>query len=142
MNGGVVYVDGLRKSFDMDMRKLNSAMEVLAAERRRQELPGQIAIASTASEACKNIQAVFEAFERSINPDEEIGLALSSFGVQHQIIVERVSALGVNLIVIRGIENGVSVSLVQHLSQLSFLLIPVKKAQPEAPRRKIGFGAE
>lgn len=135
-------MDGINSKLNALTRINDEAIRQIAETNRLKTLPGQIAEASTSVEVCKLLKSVFQAFEHSINPDEEIALALSSFGVQHQIVVDSVAALGVNLIVIRGIEGGVSVSLVQHLNQLSFLLVPVKKAQPDAPRRKIGFTSE
>ena len=107
---------------------------------RRKALPGEIQIASTAVEVCKRLKNVFLSFENGLNPDEEIGLVLTSYGAVRQIVVCSVVALGPNLLVISGIENSLGVTLVQHISQLSFLLVPVKKSAPDEPRRKIGFG--
>ena len=108
-------------------------------QKMRADQANEIAIASTADEAVEILKTVFADFENSLNPDEEIGLALTSFGAVRQIIVNRVIALSPALLQISGFENDVPVSLVQHHSQLNFLLIPVKKATPEAPRRLIGF---
>ena len=103
----------------------------------------EIAVNSTAKEVCKRLERVFYSFMAELNPDEELGLALTSFGAIRQIRVESVKALGPNLLQIDGYEADQPVVLVQHISQLSFLLVPLKLASPEQePLRKIGFSAE
>lgn len=97
----------------------------------------------SADEVVKRLANVFEQFMSTLADNEEIGMALASFGVEHTIHVQSVRALGPSLICITGFENGAQVQLVQHLSQLSFLLIRVEPASPDGiPRRKIGFAAE
>ena len=100
-----------------------------------------VAASFSAGEVVQRLEGVFAEFERSLNPDQEIGVALASFGVSHQVIVTSVGALGRSLVVIRGFEGDRPVSLVQHVSQLNFLLIPLPRSADEenAPRRKIGF---
>ena len=101
------------------------------------------AIASTAGEVVKKLQIVFDRFAATLADNEEIGIALASFGVQHTVHVESVTALGPNLILIAGQEDGNQVELVQHISQLNFLLIRVKpNASDGVPRRTIGFQAD
>ena len=102
-----------------------------------------LAAASSAAEMIKRLANVFNHFMASLSENEEIGVALASFGVQHTIHVEGVRALGPNLIQISGTESGNRVELVQHTSQLSFLLVRVKPTSPGGvPRRKIGFATE
>jgi hypothetical protein len=36
-------------------------------------------------------------------------------------------------------ENGDPVELIQHVSQISILLMKLKRSDPEAPKRPIGF---
>lgn len=97
---------------------------------------------STAEEVCDYFRDLFEAFEQSLDQSEEIGVAVANFGVTRNIVVHAVAHLGPSLVIIKGTENNEPVVLCQHLSQLSFLLIPVKRTNPEEPRRVIGFGAQ
>ncbi|MCL2810408.1 MAG: DUF6173 family protein [Clostridia bacterium] len=127
-------------NLDKQMAAINDAMDGHAETERRKRLPGEIAIASTAPEVCKRLQVVFMEFEKRLRDEEEIGIVLASFGVVHELNVRRVAALGPNLLFIGGIENGRDVTLIQHVSQLSFLLAPQPKVAPDAPRPKIGFG--
>lgn len=115
---------------------MNSNLRNLLAQ------PPEVSVASTSKQACKCIMEIFEDFEQSLDSSEETGMKLTSFGSSIQIVVTGLRALPCNLIQIEGLCSGQPVSLVQNVSQLSFLLIPVQKAQPDEPRRKIGFHME
>ena len=91
--------------------------------------------ASTAREAIQHLREVIEMFETALKENEAVGVTLTSFGVEHTLVVEQFEALGTNLIVIQGTENNNREILVQHLSQLNFLLVPLR----DVPRRSIGF---
>ena len=126
---------------------LNTSMQRLhdieLQERKYQNIPIEIANASTAGEVCKRLECIVNDFMSSLNPEQEVGIQLVSFGATHQIAVECISAIGPNLLVFKGSENGLPMTLVQHISQLSFLLVPLPLSQPDAgPRRKIGFQVE
>ena len=97
----------------------------------------------TAGEVCKRLKSIITAYMESLNPNEEVGVALTSFGVSHIVSVTEFKSIGPNLLIVNGFENGAPVTLVQHVSQLNFLLVPVPLAKPDAaPRRVIGFQAE
>jgi hypothetical protein len=95
---------------------------------------------ATAGEAVRHLQIIFDEFMNGLKPNEEVAVALSSFGIEHTVVVESVQAINPNLIIIRGFEQGRPAVLVQHLSQMSFLLIPLQvDLGCASPRRKIGF---
>ncbi|MEF9974563.1 MAG: DUF6173 family protein [Clostridia bacterium] len=98
--------------------------------------------ASTSNAVCARIRAMIENFEKTLSENEEVGIALASFGVFRQLIVTTVLAVGTNMVAIGGIdtETGREAVLLQHISQLSFLLVPEQKTEPDMPRRRIGFG--
>lgn len=129
------------KQIDAANKDMRRSMDAAAESSIRRDLATRIAVNSTAVQICSQLHQVFTEFEASICPDEEIGLALSSFGQSYEIAVVEIRVLGYNTIQIKGLFGDKIVSLVQHISQLSILLIPMKKAKPEAPRRKIGFVA-
>jgi hypothetical protein len=77
-------------------------------------------------------------FEEELDNDHEIGARLVSFGQTVVFHVERLGYYGLNIITFYGTnEAGEKVQLIQNVSQLSVLLVAVKKQQ-EKPRR-IGF---
>lgn len=123
------------------IRAINDHTDAIAEASARKELPGEIAIASTADKVCARLKKLFSDFEETLSPNEEIGMNLVSFGSTQQISVASVIAMGPNILVIKGFLGETPVTLAQHLNQLSFLLVPVKIQAPQAERRKIGFGA-
>ena len=95
-------------------------------------------VAATSQQVVERLRTVMNDSMATIRPDQEVAIALASFGQSHTINVESVSTLGPHLIVFSGIENGCRVQLVQHVSQLNFLLFAAPSSAP-IPRRTIGF---
>ena len=59
------------------------------------------------------------------------------------IFVESIGYIGSNLVVFAGKDSsGKPLELIQHISQLSFLMMVAPKPSVEAPKRKIGFAGE
>ncbi len=77
-------------------------------------------------------------FEAELDDDHEIGARLVSFGQSVIFHVEDIGYYGPDIITFYGRNDEMEkVQLIQHISQLSFLLVAVKKQQ-DKPRR-IGF---
>ncbi|MGA0610154.1 DUF6173 family protein [Caldimonas sp. KR1-144] len=77
-------------------------------------------------------------FERHLDDDHEIAARLVSFGQTLTFHIEDMGYFGPDLVTFFGKnEHGEPVQLVQHVSQLSVLLVALRK-QEEVPRR-IGF---
>lgn len=78
-------------------------------------------------------------FEALLPSDKELGLKLANFGIAESIHIRNISYKDPNLIEFLGVdENGETVFLVQHISQLNFLLAQVSPPKEEEPYR-IGF---
>lgn len=78
-------------------------------------------------------------FEDELDDDHEVAVKLASFG---QTVIMSVTDIGYSnpsTLVFYGYVDGQYAMLVQHMSQLNFLLLAVKKAEPEKPPRRIGF---
>lgn len=78
-------------------------------------------------------------FESELDDNQEIAIMLASFG---QSILMRVTDIGYSnpsLIHFYGYVNEQKSELIQHVSQLSFLLTAVQKADSDRPARRIGF---
>ena len=85
------------------------------------------------------IKKYVEEFEASLDKDHEVGMMLTNFG---QSILMQVNTIGYEdsvMLVFKGTVNGNPATLIQHIIQLNFLLMAVEKAEPEKPKRKIGF---
>lgn len=77
-------------------------------------------------------------FESRLDEEHEVGARLVSFGANLTFHIEDMGYFGPDMIVFYGKnESGEPVQLIQHTSQLSVLLVAVRKQQ-ERPRR-IGF---
>ena len=84
------------------------------------------------------IKQYVEDFEASLDTEHEVGVMLTNFG---QSVLMQVTEIGYEksvMLVFKGYVNGKPSTLIQHISQLNFLLTSIDK-EPEKPKRKIGF---
>lgn len=120
---------------DFKMPELNTSML-----KSFESYPVTVAKANLASEFCKKLLKSINEFDSQLDKTKQVGIRLVSFG---QTVTFAVGAIGYNnpsLIYFYGtLENGSKVQLVQHVSQISFLMMAVDKINPEEPKRKIGF---
>ena len=114
--------------------------------RMSQELSEAVAGAQYARSAANIVDHIareLQRLEQELDDAQEIGVLLVSFSQGLRIHVREVTAREPNLIVFTGLtENGEPVTLVQHVSQLSFLVMKLPRLNPDEPRRPIGFFAE
>lgn len=76
-------------------------------------------------------------FEKTLDPDKEIGAQLVSFNSNETISIENLGYWGDDLIIFYGKNSlGNSVELLQHISQVNVLLVAVPV---EGEARRIGF---
>lgn len=80
-----------------------------------------------------------KAFEKNLDDEHEVAIKLASFGSSTIINVERIGYCNPSIIVFDGTIDGNKATLMQHISQINFLLLAVRKAEPELPPRRIGF---
>jgi uncharacterized protein DUF6173 len=129
-------LDRLVPSFDLsNMRmpeiKIPPNPLVLAAE------------ANYASEFHKRLLNWIAAFETSLDDAHEVGIRLVSFG---QALVFHLTDIGYwnpSLMSFKGVTDaGDPVELIQHVTQISLLLMKLPRRDPTAPKRPIGFCAE
>jgi hypothetical protein len=82
-------------------------------------------------------------FDSTLDQDHEVGVRLVSFG---QTVVFHLNNIGYwnpSLISFQGITNdGEPVELIQHVSQISILLMKLNRLDPSKPKKKIGFRFE
>ena len=93
----------------------------------------------------KQLIEMIAEFENGLDEHHEVGIRLVSFGQNVTLRVEGIGYYNPSLIRFFGSAEGeASMELIQHVSQISFLLMAVKKADPANPPKRIGFkvGAE
>jgi hypothetical protein len=77
-------------------------------------------------------------FQAGLDEKEEIGLQLANFGLSTQLHIRSIGYKNPNLVEFHGVDpNDNEATLVQHISQLNFMLIAVKPFEEEPYR--IGF---
>ena len=86
----------------------------------------------------KRVVRSINSFEEQLDQEHEVGARLVNFGSELTFHIEDVGYWGPDIIIFDGRgQDGNSVQLLQHISQLSVLLVALKKVHEE-PRR-IGF---
>lgn len=80
-------------------------------------------------------------FQDKLDDDHEIAIALANFGNSYVVNVSRIGYRNPDILIFWGTLNGsdVQVQLMQHVNQLSFLLMAVPKEDKSKPARRIGF---
>ena len=79
------------------------------------------------------------AFQRTLDDEHEVALMLASFGQNITLAVTDIDYRNPSLLLFYGYVNGNFTTLVQHISQLSFLMTAIPKHDPDEPPRRIGF---
>ncbi len=93
-----------------------------------------------ASEFYKRIIQMIHEFDTTLDITQEVGMRLVSFGHTITFNINHVGYSDPSLIIFSGcLEDGSPVNLVQHVSQINFLLMSVKRQNPEQPKIPIGF---
>lgn len=97
-----------------------------------------------AAQIANQVAAVVNAYNRNLNPDEEVGLMLTSFGQTITVNITGIGFIGTRLILFKGYltSNNAPVELLQHVTQLNFLLISLKRENPQEEKKHIGFMRE
>lgn len=126
-----------------DSLRENHYPVIATSAQELQDLNDQIrraAAAGSATAFLNRIAAQVADFESGLDASSEVAAVLASFGQAITIHVTAFVAMEPSLIVVQGrTPQGEPVRLVQHLTQISFLLVSATKLDPESPRRQIGF---
>lgn len=80
-------------------------------------------------------------FEERLDDDHETAVKLTSFGQTVTLSVTNIGYSNPSTLIFSGYVGGQPATLIQHMSQLNFLLFAAKKSDPEKPPRRIGFAA-
>jgi hypothetical protein len=129
-------IEGLRlPNFDIpkiEIPKPSPAARAMAA----------IAEGGLASEFHKRLEEYCKAFDDRPDADHEIGVRLVSYGQTIMLYVDSIGYYNPSLIHFNGVlEDGKTpVQLIQHVSQINFVLMALPKKDPDKPKRTFGFG--
>jgi hypothetical protein len=95
-----------------------------------------------ASEFHKRLVDWINNFDNNLDNEFEVGVRLVNFGQSVTFHLQDIGYWNPSLISFSGhTEQGDPVELIQHVSQISILLLKVKRKDPSQPKRPIGFGS-
>ena len=78
-------------------------------------------------------------FEEDLDDDHEVALKLASFGSSVVMYVVTIGYQNPDMLYFYGFVDGQPAQLIQHMSQLNFLITSVEKVDKDKPPRRIGF---
>ena len=87
----------------------------------------------------EKIMEQIHSFEKDLDEDHEIALKLASFGSSTTMIITDVGYQNPDMLYFYGFVNGKEAQLIQHTSQLNFLITSVERQDKSKPARRIGF---
>ncbi len=87
----------------------------------------------------EKLQEQIEAFQAKLTDEMDVCVALASFGTSMIMQVTDIGYQNPDMLYFYGYINGNQTQLIQHISQLNFVLMAIKKEEPNRPPRRIGF---
>ena len=87
----------------------------------------------------EKLKEQIEEFQSDLTDDVDVCIALASFGTSMIMQVTDIGYQNPDMLYFYGYINGNQTQLIQHVSQLNFVLMAIKKEEPERPPRRIGF---
>lgn len=123
----------------LDQFKLPEMARIVQPQLPKIELPVD---QNLASEFHKRLVKWIQDFDKELDQQHEVGVRLVSFGQTVTFHLGNIGYWNPSLISFSGFtEAGEPVELIQHVSQISILLLKIKRKDPEKPKRPIGFAA-
>lgn len=93
-----------------------------------------------ASEFHKRIAQWIQEFDANLDQEHEVGVKLISFGQTTIFHLQDMGFWNPSLILFKGFtDEDQPVQLIQHVSQISILIMKVKRINTSQPKRQIGF---
>jgi hypothetical protein len=93
-----------------------------------------------ASKFYKRLSEWITNFDKSLDDNHEVGVRLVSFGQSMSFHLEGMGYYNPFLISFSGFtEDGQPVELIQHVNQISILLMKLPRKNPNEPKKPIGF---
>lgn len=117
-----------------------SALQTSQTSKQKMISAATIQEGSTAQIVAENLYQEILNYQANLPDTEDVAMSVVSFNHTTTILVDSIGYIGYNLVRFGGKDNeGKPLELIQHISQLNFLLTIVPKPEPEIEKRKIGF---
>ncbi len=85
------------------------------------------------------LRTEIEEFQDKLSDEYDVVLAMASFGNDMVLQVTEIGYHNPDMLFFYGNVDGNAVQLIQHMSQLNFMLMAMKKEDPEKEPNRIGF---
>jgi hypothetical protein len=103
----------------------------------------RIAIASTAAHTAEYIYNSILDFSETLDDSYDVGIQVTTLGSSVKVYLTDVNYYSPHLIIFNSeSKDGTIIKIVQHVTQLNYALVALKRLEPESPKREIGFSAE
>jgi hypothetical protein len=101
----------------------------------------EIAKANYASKFAELLYKEIQTFDNELGEDFEVGVKLVSFGQTVVFAVHTIEYQNPSLIIFQGNnpEDSSPIKLIQHVTQINFLLTSLLRKEKEKPKQPIGF---
>jgi len=117
-----------------------SAIQKSSADKQKMVNAATIQEGSIAQIVAENLYQEIINYQSNLTETEDVAMMVVKFNESITILVDSIGYIGYNLVRFGGKDSsGKPLELIQHVSQLNFLLTVVQKPVPEVPKRKIGF---
>lgn len=126
-------------SMQLTLTALN-AIQKSSADKQKMVNAAIIQEGSTAQIVAENLYQEIVNYQANLAETDDVAMMIVKFNESITILVDSIGYIGYNLVRFGGKDSlGKPLELIQHISQLNFLLTVVPKPAPEVPKRKIGF---
>ena len=85
------------------------------------------------------LRVEIEEFQKNLSDEYDVAIALASFGNNTIMQVTEIGYQNPDILYFYGTIDGNTVQLIQHMSQLNFMLMATKKEDEEKEPNRIGF---
>lgn len=117
-----------------------NAIQKSSSDKQKMVNAAVIQEGSTAQIVSENLYQEIINYQSRLSDTEDVAMSIVKFNESITLLVDSIGYIGYNLVRFGGKDNsGKPLELIQHVSQLNFLLMVVQKPGPEVPKRKIGF---
>ena len=90
----------------------------------------------------EKLKEQIEELQENLPDTVDVCIQLASFGESILMIVDDIGYQNPDLLYFYGTVNGNEAQLIQHISQLNFLLVTQPKPEPQAKPKRIGFAID
>lgn len=137
------FINPLAEAMIKNNKQTGETRSIIAQPDYEKSLSDMISRQNLASEFCKKLYKEINEFDLTLESESEVIVRLVSFGETIQFGVESIGFSDPSLLLFSGhTADGSHVQLVQHVSQISMLLLAAKRPNPEEPKFPIGFRQE